>query len=404
MGVLNEIFAVKRGEQATQLNAKGMFSFGSSLSGTPGTMATAKSSLTIAAFFNGVEQISNDIAKLPKGVYVKDGDNRLKDVANPINYLLNTAPNELMTSFDFWKINVISVILKGDAFSEIVRNKQTGLEDSYHFLDYDDVKVFKQGNKLYYDHKGRIISSENMLHFKGFSFDGLRGTSVISFAASQLGVTLDAQSYSQEIYKDKGIGYGVIESDIAVTGPNKKLIEDGFAAKMDAKSKFKVPMLDEGMKYKNISITPAEAEFLATKKDAVIECCRWLNINPHKIKDLSAGTYSNIYQQSIEHVQDSLLPWTIRFEQEVKRKSFEKDSEKFFKMNVNSLLRGDLESKRNYYTAMVYAGIMTRNEIRNLEELNSIDGLDEILQPVNMQALSMANQLIKEQENGNSSK
>jgi HK97 family phage portal protein len=139
-------------------------------------------------------------------------------------------------------------------------------------------------------------------------------------------------------------------------------------------------MLDEGMKYKSISITPAEAEFLETNKYGVLEVCRWLNINPHKIKDFSAGNYANVYQQSIEHVQDSIIPWTTRIEQEVTRKTFQKGSDKYFRMNVNALLRGDLTSKKDYYTAMTYAGVYTRNEIRALEEMNPIDGLDEILQ------------------------
>jgi phage portal protein BeeE len=90
------------------------------------------------------------------------------------------------------------------------------------------------------------------------------------------------------------------------------------------------------------------------------------------------------------------MPWAIRIEQEIDRKSFAKDSNKYFKININALLRGDLESKRNYYTAMIYAGIMTRNEVRALEEMNPIDGLDEILQPVNMQALSL---VMKQNEN-----
>lgn len=403
MSVLNEIFAVKRSENASQINPGGFFGMSGLLS-TTASVATPTSALTIAAFFNGVEQISNDIAKLPKGVYIKDGENRIKDSENPINYLLNTSPNDLMTAFDFWKIIPISVILRGNGYAEIVKNSQTGLEEAYIFHPPQDVKVFKQGNKLFYDVKGRIISGENMLHFKGFSFDGLSGIGVIQFAALQMGIALDAQAYAQDIYKDRGLGYGVIETDKPVDPSNKKLIEEGFATKMSGKNKFKVPMLDEGMKYKGISITPAEAEFLATKKDAVLECCRWLNIAPHKVKDLSAGTYSNIYQQSIEHVQDSIMPWTVRIEQEVNKKSFAIDSNKLFKVNVNALLRGDLESKRNYYTAMVYAGIMTRNEVRALEEMNGIEGLSEPLQPVNMQALSVAMELQKQQTNGNSSK
>lgn len=403
MGVLNDIFSTKRAAETTPVNGgfSGVFDLSGWLGGgTATTMTTPKTALTISAFYNGVEQLSNDIAKLPKSVYVKDGESRNKDSENPINYLLNKAPNDLMTAFDFWKIMVVSAIIKGDGFARIVRNAQSGIEESYYFLDYDDVKVFKQGNKLIYMYKGEVISSEDMIHLKYFSFDGLRGISLIKFAAKQLGITLDAQNYGAEVYKDKGIGYGVLETDKQVDTANKKAIEAGFSAKMTSGAKYKTALLDEGFKYKSITITPAEAQFLETNKNGVLEICRWLNINPHKVKDFSSGTYANVYQQSIEHTQDSIMPWAIRIEQEIDRKSFPKDSNKYFKININALLRGDLESKRNYYTAMIYAGIMTRNEVRALEEMNPIDGLDEILQPVNMQALSIAMELQKNNENG----
>ena len=400
MGVLNEIFAVNRSETATQVGLNGIFSFTDLLSSGAGTSANGKTSLTIAAFYNGVNIIANDIAKLPKSVYIKNGESREKDSQHPINYLLNTAPNDLMTAWDFWRINIISVIIKGNGYSRIHRNQTTGIEEAYEFLDPGDVKVYKKGLKLFYKYKGEDIPSEDMLHFKGFSFDGLVGVGVITFAAKQLGVMLDSNNYASEVYKDRGIGYGVIESDKGIDSTNKKLIEDGFASKMASKNKFKVPMLDEGMKYKSIQITPAEAQFLESNKNGILEVCRWLNLNPHKLKDLSAGTYSNVYQQAIEHVGDSIVPWAMMAEQEVIRKSFERNDNRYFKMNINALLKGDLESKRNYYTAMIYAGVLTRNEVRALEEMNPIDGLDEILQPVNMQALSIAMELQKQQGNG----
>ena len=403
MGVLNEIFAVKRSDSAKLVGSNTFFSIADLLTGS-GSAATGKTALTISAFYNGVNIIANDIAKLPKGVYIKDGESRIKDSKHPINYLLNTEPNGLMTAFDFWRINVASTIIKGNGYSRIHKNKESGIEEAYEFLDYEHVKVYKKGLKLFYEYKGETIPSEDMLHFKGFGFDGLVGMGVVSFAAKNLGVILDANAYASEIYKDRGIGYGVIESDNAVESTNKKLIEDGFSTKMASKNKFKVPLLDEGMKYKSIQITPAEAQFLETNKYAVLEVCRWLNLNPHKLKDLSAGTYSNVYQQSIEHVSDSIVPWALMMQQEVIRKSFVKGDNRYFVMNINALLKGDLESKRNYYTAMVYAGIYTRNEVRALEEMNPIDGLDEILQPVNMQALSIANELLNQQKDGNPSK
>jgi HK97 family phage portal protein len=407
MSVIDRAFSdvfKNRAASGTSVSSSGFLDF-SFIPGM-GVSSTGKTAFTLSAFYNGVDQISNDIAKLPKAVFYKDGENRFPLASHPVNYLMSVAPNEMMTSFDFWKIIIIAMIYKGNAYVRIIRNAVTGKQEQWIFLTPEDVTVYEQNNKLFYRHKGEVIDGSDMLHYKGFSFDGKMGVGIVRFAAKQLGIALNAQDYASVVYQDRGIGYGVIESEQDVNPANKKAIEEGFVAKMSSKSAFKVPMLDAGMKYKTINISPAEAQLLETRKDVVIEVCRWLNLSPYKLKDLTNANYSNMYQLSIEHVQDSLLPWSIRLEQETLRKAFT-DKEKqtlYIKFNEKFLLRGDLEARKNYFTAMVYAGIITRNEARALEDMNPIDGLEEPLQPVNMQALSVANEIIKTQQNGNSSK
>ena len=388
----NEMFTREPGQSMSA----GFLGLGGFFGGEkPATVATDKTAFNLSAFYNAVEQLSNDIAKLPKTVKQKSGRDRLDFPDHPLGYLIGQSPNEMMTAFDFWKVNVVSVIIKGNAYSRIIRNGASGGVFALKHLASDDVKIIEKDDRLFYDYKGEIIDSSDILHFKHFSFDGINGQSVISFAAKQLGVTLDSQVYQGQIYKDRGLGYGVIESDLEVNPMNKKAIEEGFANKMNAESKFKVPMLDAGMKYKSISISPAEAQFIETNKNGVVEVCRWLNIAPHKLKDLSNGTYSNIQQQSIEHVQDSILPWIVRMEQELSRKIFS-DKEKqtlYVKFNEKSLLRGDLAARKDYMIALVDHGIMTRNEARSLEDMNPIEGLDEMLQMVSLQTITMANQI-----------
>ena len=395
--IFNEMFQKRSTAASSSVTSFLDFGF---LNNTTLTAFSSQKALTISAFFNGVDQISNDLAKLPKSIFMNDGTSRLPLPQHPVNYILSASPNDIMTSFDFWKVTTTTVILKGNSFAIIQKGKNSGQQESWQFVEYQDITVFRTDNKLIYKYKGKFIDSANVLHFKGFSLDGVMGIGVISFAAAQLGILLEAQTYASTVFENRGIGYGVIESDSDVNIDNKRKIEEGFVAKMMQKSPFKVPMLDNGMKYKSIAISPAESQFLETNKNGVIEVCRWLNIAPHKLKDLSGATFSNIYQQSIEHVQDSILPWVIRFEQELNRKVFT-DSEKithYTKFNVNFLMRGDLEQRRNYLTQLVYAGIITRNEARAYEDMNPIVGLEEPLQPVNMQALSIANELNKQQK------
>lgn len=398
MSFVDSLRSVATSSYGRQLTGSGFgwLGFGT---GAAGTMANQHTAFTLSAFYNGVDQLSNDIAKLPKGIYKKDGKNRIDFSQHPVNYLISDYPNDMMTSFDFWKVIVISVINRGNGYAEIIRNSNTGKTESIIHRCSNKVQVYEIDNTLYYTYEGRTISASNMLHFKAFSFDGKIGVSVITFAAKQLGISLDAQDYQQTVYSDRGLGYGVIESDKDVNPANKKLIEEGFATKMASQNKFKVPMLDSGMQYKSISVTPAEAQFLETNKAGVLEVCRWLNIAPHKLKVLDNSNFSNMQQQGIEHVQDSLLPWIIRLEQELKHKLFTEIERQslYVKFNEKVLLRGDLEQRKNYYTSLVYAGVLTRNEVRALEDLNPIEGLDEILQPVNMQALSLANELLQQQ-------
>lgn len=370
------------------------------------TLATDKSALTLSAFYNAIDILSSDIAKLPKHVFKKEGENRNKFPEHPVNYLLSVRPNPKMTPYDFWKVIEILRLLKGNAFAEIVRNNNTGRPIAWNILDNKDVEILETSENLYYRCKGRLIDSADILHFKGFSLDGKVGVGVVTYAAAQLGVSLEAQEYGSTIYKNRGVSYGVIESDKSIVDSNKRLISEGFTSKLSEQNPHKAPVLDEGLKYKSIAITPAEAQFLETNKNGIIEVCRWLNIAPHKLKDLSSANYSNIYQQSIEHVQDSVLPRVVAKEQELDFKCFgeKEQATLYIKFNMSVLLRADLAAKGDYYTKMILNGSYVRNEVRALEDMNPLEGLDEPLQPLNMQTIEMATQILKQQANGSSTK
>lgn len=406
MGVFNMVLRNDAGPaNAVPVSGSGLFSFfGFGGGGVTTAVGTPKSALTLSAFYNGIDQISSDIAKLPKFILKKEGENRNRYTEHPANILISQRPSGLMNAFDLWKIITASQILRGNAFVEIVRNSRTGFPEALVFHDAWMVQVLKDKTslKLYYQISGRTISGEDMLHFKGFTLDGITGVGVVTYAAAQLGVYLESQTYAGEIYANKGLTFGVMETEKVVGKEAKIALQTGFATAMKGKDVHRAAVLDEGMKYKPITINPAEAQFLETNKHGVTEVARWLNLPPHKLKDLTNANYSNIYQQSIEYVQDTLLRWVVADEQELNNKLFREDElgVVYTKFNIASQLRGDLDMLQKFYTSMVYAGIYTRNEIRALEDKNPIDGLDEPLQPVNMTALSQLGENMKNNNNG----
>jgi len=159
-----------------------------------------------------------------------------------------------------------------------------------------------------------------------------------------------------------------------------------LASVFSNKENWKIPIIDEASNFQHIKITPQESQFIATHKQGIEEVARWLNLPPHKLKTLDNVNNSITENQELQHIADSILPWAIKFEQEYNVKLFtpkEAADNIYVKANINSLLRADTATKTELYSKAINMGWMTRNEVRALEEMNPLQGLDEPLTPAN---------------------
>jgi HK97 family phage portal protein len=136
----------------------------------------------------------------------------------------------------------------------------------------------------------------------------------------------------------------------------------------------RVAVLEEGMKYTPISISPEQAQFLETRKFQIDEIARIFRVPPHMVGDLEKSSFSNIEQQSLEFVKYTLDPWVVRWEQALARALLleEEKDVYFFKFNVDGLLRGDYASRMQGYATARQNGWMSANDIRELENLDLI--------------------------------
>ncbi|RZK25911.1 MAG: phage portal protein, partial [Hymenobacter sp.] len=155
----------------------------------------------------------------------------------------------------------------------------------------------------------------------------------------------------------------------------------------------KVAVLEQGLKFKAISLPPADAAFLDTRKFTRQEIASIFRVPLHKIQDLERSTNNNIEQQGIDYVQGTLQPWLVNFEQEYRLKllrASEVDTH-YFKHNLGALLRGDSAARAIYYGKMTDIGVMSINEVRELEEMNDIGELGDVrFVQVNRQTLENA--------------
>lgn len=386
---------------------------------TSGKTVNERTALQTTAVYACVRILSETIASLPLHVYRYTEGGKAKDTEHVLYTLLHDEPNPDMTSFVFRETLMSHLLIWGNAYSQILRDRSGQVIGLYPLLP-DQMSVHRsEKGKLYYvynryeednpnfQEKGSIVlSQEEVLHIPGLGFDGLIGYSPIALAKNAVGMTLACEEYGASFFGNGANPGGVLEHPGILKDPGK--VRDSWnAVYQGTRNAHKVAVLEEGMSYKQIGIPPEEAQFLETRKFQINEIARLFRIPPHMVGDLEKSSFSNIEQQSLEFVKYTLDPWVVRFEQALKKSLLLPEEKKthFIKFNVDGLLRGDYQSRMNGYAIGRQNGWLSTNDIRKLEELNPIppeEGGDLYLINGNMTKLKDAGGFMKTNQEGES--
>ena len=365
-----------------------------------GKNVNVHTSLTISAFYCAVNTIANSMALLPMSPYKESNGTREPFKDHSAYYLLYREPNSYMTAFQFKFIMAVAVMMKGNAYALIQRDN-SGFPMAYQFLHPEDVQVIESNDKLFYRHKGVIYAAADIVHIPGFSFDGVTGQSVITHAADNLGVSLTAQKFGSDSLQDRGISQAVVETDKQVNPRGKEAFANSFSTALATGNKHRVAVLDEGFKYKKITLSPAESQFIETYASGIEDIARWFQIPAHKLHIKGEGGYNFLVQMSIEYLQTAVMPLAEKFKQEFERKTFtfsERKAGAYIYLNYKKLLQADPKSRAQYYKDMYFMGAFNANEIRALEDENprTDEGGEHYMQLSNLLNEDQLQELIKE--------
>lgn len=374
MGILSGLFKSRDKPENKLSNNTHSFFIGHSSSGK---RVNEKTAMTMSAVYSCVRILSETLASLPLHVYEITDVGSRKATKHSLYNLLHNEPNPEMTSFVFRETLMTHLLLWGNAYAQIIRNGKGDVVALYPLMP-DKMKVDRdEDNRIYYEYLSanneRVkLSSQDVLHIPGLGFDGLVGYSPIAMAKNAIGMSIAAEEYGAKFFSNGATPSGILEHPGTVK--NAEILRESWMRGFSGNNTHKVAILEEGMKYTPISISPNEAQFLETRKFQINEIARIFRIPPHMVGDLEKSSFSNIEQQSLEFVKYTLDPWVIRFEQAINRRLL-KENEKstyYVKFNVDGLLRGDYQSRMNGYAVGRQNGWMSANDIRALENLDKI--------------------------------
>ena len=336
---------------------------------------------------------ARSLASLPVSV-VKAGNGREKVEGHPLARLLNGMANEEMTGSDllcwhrlrcdtfgnaYWRVewrksDIVAIWpMTGSVMHRFEPDNPPGRRTVYEFGGDD------------YTKPGRYFGDEVVNVKTHLTKDGVKGVSLAKLAAEQIGLSVDLERFYAAMLKNGNHHLGHIEID-----RNKlpdEAMEDLRAA-VDSKAGIdgagKVPIFGYGAKWVADQQTIRDASLIEQQQWVLHQVCRACNVPPWKVYSQEDTTYSGSQQANIDYVTETVVP-DVRAIEKAFAPIFQARREAGFqlKLDVRGLMRGDDQSRSQYYREMVYSGVYTRADVREMEDMTPVEGLEKPLFPMN---------------------
>lgn len=341
-----------------------------------GEAVTTEASLRLSTVWACVRLISETLATLPLGFYMRKPDgSRKMAVDHQLYFILHTQPNADNTAVTFWEVVAASMLLWGNTYVEIGRDASGGVI-SLNFLMPQNITPPRLGDThfSYRDPRTREvrqIAMTDVMHIPAFSIDGICGLSPVAYGMNVMGQAITTDRASAAAFAQGMRASGFVKSPDTLKEKQREDIKKSLEAFRGTEGAGRVMVLEAGMAFEALSMNPADAQMLESRNFNIEEICRWFRVPPfmvgHSEKSTSWGT--GIEQQMIGFITFVLRPWCVRIEQAIS-KSLLKPVERaryFAEFSLDGLMRGDSAARAAFYAVMVNNGILTRDEVRGLE-------------------------------------
>lgn len=373
---------------------------GSMLFGLPksGIRVDEDISLNYSAVWAAVSMIAHTMGIVSWQVHERREGRRERVFDSPLARLLNVEPNSEMGPQALKQSLAVNALLWGVGYAEIERNGR-GQPIALWPIPSRMVEPFrKQNNSLWYavknDDGGEVeIPARDMFAPIGLSFDGVTGISPIQRARESVSMGLAMERYGASFFGNDARPSFVLQAPEKLSEKAEQNLREWLQRNHGGPNKsWKPGVLEQGVQLKEIGMPNDDAQFLESRRFQVDEIARWFNVPPHKLAEMDRATFSNIDSRERMYITEAVLPWGKAFEEEANRKLINSASRGQFytKFDFNTLMRGDVSTRSEFYNTMFNIGAFSPNDVRMKEDMNPVANGDQHMVPGNMVPLRQA--------------
>ena len=379
------------------------FAFGGGMSTASGVRVTEGNALLISTVYQCVRVIAETVASLPCFLYKRTTSGKDRAENHAVYRILHQEPNPYMSPFEFKQTLQGHLCLWGNAYAEIERNGSGQVANLWP-LRPDRMRLQIYDGKIFYYYitpDGGERQLTDVFHLRGLSTDGLIGYSPIALARETLGLAKASEEYRARFFSNDAKPGGVLMHPGILGEPAYQQLRRRWEENHQGLSnRARVAILEEGMKWQDVGVPPDDAQFIQGQEFQKSDIAAIYRVPSYKIGLLKPGTvsYASVEQQAIDFVTDCIRPWLICWEQRATLSLLTPTERRvlFAEFMIDALLRGDSDSRARFYQALFNMGVLTINEIREKENMNSIgpDGDRHYLQQ-NLAPIDMLDDLLK---------
>jgi HK97 family phage portal protein len=388
MNIFKRIFTPAKEERDTCPSWEAL----SGLNTGTGHLVNSRIAENLSTVLACVQAISTAMASLPATVYRLDGKTRLAAPEHPLSALIANGPNDKQTWPDFVEFMEASVLLRGNALAEIITDR-AGRIVALKPIPWEWVSVqMLPTGRLVYDvteiqsvyggtGKMRRLLEGEVMHLRDRTDDTILGKSRIQRAGSVIRAGLSVQEFSESMYRNGANPSGALESDAKISSEGfqrlRQQFDDAYTGAQNAR---KVMLLDQGLHWKQISVSPEDAELLASRRFTTEELARIFQVPPPLVGIWDHSSFTNSETAGKWFASYTIGPWCRKFEAEIARSVLSASDRGAYQLefDLSGFLRGDHGARWQGHEIAVRNGILTPNEIRLIEGWNPMPGGDEL--------------------------
>ncbi len=344
-----------------------------------------------------VTAISETAGMLPGHLYRKLPDgSRTEEPDHPVARLFSGDPNDRQTATEFVEMLTAHCLLRGNSYAEIVRN-QRGEPVALNPFHPDHVSLVRVTSTGRYAFDvslptggTRRLLPEEMFCLKDRSDDGIVGKSRLARARETFGSAIATERYAAATFRNGASMSGILSHPEAIGEEAAARLQKSFKQTYSGSDKAgEVAVLEEGLKWQQISVSPDDAQMLESRKFSTMALARIFRVPPPVIGEFEGGNYSSVSEIGRWFYSHTMLPWLNKWERliehsllsTVARRNYE------FEFDCDLLLRGDMLTRFQSYRIAREIGVYNANELRKFEKQNprTDAGGNKYFEPANMQ-------------------